>query len=102
MKQEGELTEERSAAQFRDQFFLHAMATQNPQLYHELYAEVDAPEEWEIPQTPEDLQSMINELMDIGVNLNVNPDDIVPSKRESMDGLETRYGVHPASNPWNA
>jgi hypothetical protein len=99
MKQEGELSEERSATQFRDQFFLHAVASQNPRLYHELYDEPDVPEEWEVPQTPEDLQSMINELMDVGVNLNVNPDDIVPPKPEG--DLEARYGVQPAQNPWN-
>jgi hypothetical protein len=39
-----------------------------------LYDEVDAPEEWEIPQTPEDLQAMMAELAQVGVNLNVQTD----------------------------
>lgn len=74
MRQEGELQEEVSAAQFRDQFFLHAVASENPRLYHELYAEVDVPEEWEVPQTQEDLQAMMAELAEVGVNLNVQTD----------------------------
>lgn len=74
MRKEGELKEEESSVQFRDQFFLHAHATQNPQLYRELYADYDAPEDFEIPKSPEDLQAMIAELAQIGVNLNVETD----------------------------
>jgi hypothetical protein len=74
MKREGELQQEISASQFRDQFFLHAHATQNPQLYHELFDEPEIPEDWEIPETPEDLQAMIAELAAVGVNLNVQTD----------------------------
>lgn len=69
MRQEGDLEEARSAARFRDDFFLHAQASQNPRLYHELYAEVQAPEDWEIPQSPEDLQRMMAELAQVGVDL---------------------------------
>lgn len=74
MLQEGEFNEEMAAVKFRDQFFLHAIATQNPRLYQELYDEPDVPEEWEVPQTPEDLQAMIAELAQVGVNLNVAAD----------------------------
>lgn len=99
MKQENELGEELSAGQFRDQFFLHSVASQNPRLYQELYAEPDVPEDWEVPQTPEELQDMISELMAVGVNLNVDPDEIVSPKPET--DLEARYGVRPATQPWN-
>lgn len=100
MKQENELSEEMSASRFRDQFFLHAVATQNPKLYQELYAEPDVPEDWEIPQSPEELQAMINELMAVGVDLNVNADDIIPPEAEG--NLEAQFGVRPATRPWNA
>lgn len=75
MHREGELQEEISAAQFRDQMFLHAVASQNPTLYQELYADYDAPEEWDdIPRTPEELQAMIAELGQVGIDLNVETD----------------------------
>lgn len=74
MRQEGEVAEEITSAKFRDDFFLHAYATQNPRLYHELYDTPDAPEEWEIPQSMEDLQAMMAELAQVGVNLNAGTD----------------------------
>lgn len=74
MRQEGEVKDEINAAQFRDQFFLHAVAAQNARLYFELYEEPDVPEEWEVPRTPEDLQAMMAELAQVGVNLNVQTD----------------------------
>lgn len=97
MKQEGEIREDVSAAQFRDQFFLHAVAAQNPRLYHELYADVDAPEDWEIPQTPEELQAMIAELAQVGVSLNVSPDEVRPDR----PSYEDQFDVRPATQPWN-
>lgn len=74
MKQEGEVSQDMEAGRFRDQFFLHAYAAQNPRLYQELYAEPDAPEDWEIPQSPEDLQAMLAELAQVGVDLSVGTD----------------------------
>lgn len=74
MHHEGELAEEISAAQFRDQMFLHAFASQNPKLYHELYADYDAPEEYDVPRTQEDVQAMIAELAQVGIDLNVGTD----------------------------
>lgn len=93
MKQEGELAEEIQAGQFRDQMFLHSIATQNPKLYFELYDEPDAPEEWEVPQSPEDLQRMMAELAQVGVDLHAAPD--APAAPEGD------YGVRPATQPWN-
>lgn len=98
MKQEGEIREDMSAAQFRDQFFLHAVASQNPRLYHELYADVDAPEQFEIPGTPEELQAMIAELSQVGVDLNVTLDEVRPDR----PSYEDQFDVRPAQNPWNA
>jgi hypothetical protein len=98
MRQEGELRETISAAKFRDDFFLHSCASQNPRLYHELYGDYDAPEEFEIPRTPEELNAMISELADIGVNLNVTDD--VP-QGPSHDDLERRFDVRPPQNSWN-
>ena len=74
MRQEGEVSEEIEAGRFRDQMFLHAVANQNPKLYFELYDEPDVPEEWEVPQSPEDLQRMMAELAQVGVSLNAGTD----------------------------
>jgi hypothetical protein len=74
MKQEGELEEELYSARFRDQALLHSTFSQNPRLYHELYAEPEVPEDFEIPQTQEDLQAMMRELAEVGVDLNVETD----------------------------
>lgn len=74
MKKEGELDDEMLAGQFRDQVFLHSIANQNPRLYFELYEDPDVPEEWEVPESPEDLQRMMAELASVGVNLNVQTD----------------------------
>jgi hypothetical protein len=71
---EAEAQEEGSSARFRDDFFLHSIASQNPKLYQELYAEPDVPEEWEVPQSEEDLQAMMAELAQVGVNLNLQTD----------------------------
>lgn len=68
MKEEGELNNEISAGEFRDQMFLHAIASQNPKLWDELYGDAE-PEEWEIPQTPEDLHDMLAELAQVGIDL---------------------------------
>jgi hypothetical protein len=71
MVREGEFTQEMSAVKFRDDFFLHSIANQNPRLYHELYDEPDVPEEWDVPQSQEDLQALMAELAAVGVNVNV-------------------------------
>lgn len=97
MQQEGELAEEIQAGQFRDQMFLHSVATQNPKLYFELYDEPDVPEEWEVPQSPEDLQRMLAELAQVGVDLHATPD----AKRPNHSELEQQFGVRPPTHPWN-
>jgi hypothetical protein len=74
MTQEGELADDIVAAKFRDDFFLHAYATQNPKLYHELFDEPDVPEDWEVPRTTEDLQAMLAELAQVGVDVNAGTD----------------------------
>lgn len=95
MKKEGELDEEMMAGQFRDQMFLHALATQNPKLYYELYDEPDVPEEWEVPESPEDLQRMMAELAAVGVSLHGQPDAPTPSFAHGFD-------VRPPQNAWNS
>jgi hypothetical protein len=74
MKQEGELDDAIQAGRFRDQMFLHAVANQNPKLYYGLYEEPDVPEEWERPESQEDLQRMMAELAAVGVSLNAQTD----------------------------
>jgi hypothetical protein len=99
MGQEGELSEEIEAARFRDQMFLHAIASQNPELYLELYDDPDVPEEWEVPQSLDDLHRMIGELAEVGVTLDdTPPPDFVP--HEAPDAAH--LGVQPAMHPWNA
>lgn len=93
MKQEGEISEEIEAARFRDQMFLHSVANQNPKLYFELYDDPDEPDEWEVPQSPEDLQRMMAELAEVGVNLNAPP--------EPPPSQEDHYEVRQATQPWN-
>ena len=68
------MDDEMMAGRFRDQVFLHAIANQNPKLYFELYEDPDVPEEWEVPESPEDLQRMMAELASVGVNLNLQTD----------------------------
>jgi hypothetical protein len=97
MKQEGELEDDIQAGRFRDQMFLHAIATQNPKLYFELYEDPDVPEEWERPESPEDLQRMMAELAQVGINLNAAPD-----ARPRPEAVEHHFDVRPATNPWNA
>jgi hypothetical protein len=75
MQQEGEFNEEIEAGRFRDQMFLHSVANQNPKLYFELYEEPEVPEEWEVPQSPEDLQAILAELAQVGVDLH-SPDSV--------------------------
>lgn len=98
MKQEGEFQRDTTAAKFRDDFFLHSVAAQNPRLYHELFDDPDIPEEWEIPRTPEDLQSMMAELAAVGVNLNVRLDEVRPVAPAS----DHQFDIRPAMHPWNA
>lgn len=93
MKQEGEFEDEVQAGRFRDQFFLHSIASQNPRLYFELYDEPDVPEEWEIPRTPEDLNRMIAELSEIGVDLDGG--SAIPPSQPDQAALEAQYGVRP-------
>lgn len=95
MKKEFEQDDELLAGQFRDQVFLHSIANQNPKLYFELYEDPDVPEEWEIPDSPEDLQAMMAELAAVGVNLNARVEAPRPE-------FEHRFDVRPAQNPWNA
>lgn len=96
MRQEGELADEIRAGEFRDAMFLHSVANQNPKLYFELYEDPDVPEEWEIPQSPEDLQAMMAELASVGVSLNGPPPDARPTPQDHG------YDVRPPTNPWNA
>lgn len=95
------MSEEIEAGRFRDQMFLHSVASQNPKLYFELYDEPDVPEEFEIPRSLEDLQRMMAELSEVGVDLDASEPPPQDHGNSSYGELEQRYGVRPATQPWN-
>lgn len=93
MRREAESEDDQLAARFRDDALLHSTFSQNPRLYHELYAEPDVPEDWEVPETLDDLQRMIAELSEIGVDLDAQ--EVVLPSQPDQAALEAQYGVRP-------
>jgi hypothetical protein len=80
MRREAELKQDEASYRFQDNMFLHSIAGHSPGLYNELFGEdttVDEIDEWEVPDSLDDLRRMQQDLAEVGVAMDfsgVRPD----------------------------
>lgn len=71
MQSEVEASGEAQTSKFRDDLFIAAYGTQNPELFQQLHPELmgvadESGIEWEVPEDPGEFEEMMNELRATG------------------------------------
>lgn len=73
MQHEAEVEAEVQTSRFRDELFIAAYGTQNPELFEKLHPDLmglddESGIEWEIPESLDELEEMMDELRTTGWN----------------------------------